>query len=461
MASKSKFRFRSLVNRSAKDLFAWHLRARVLERSIPPWEDVEVLSSEGRADQPGSKIVVKARIFGPYWRKIELEYREYVPNDSFKAVQIEGFFSHYEYKTTVTPQSEHTCEVVDQFEFSHNFPKILSPFINRSFEKRFSRMLLYRHEIIDNDLGLLEKYPFERPLKILITGSHGLIGKSLFHFLEFAGHEVWHLARSKSDHESHTIVWDPKTGRADREQFENFDAVINLAGESIAKGRWTKRKKERILKSRYKGTEHLVEILKQLKNPPKTFINASAVGYYGDRGSEVVNEKSDPGKGLFLSEVCEYWERASKDLEERGTRVIQTRFGVVLTSAGGALKQMLIPFKWGLGGKFGRGDQYLSWISIDDVIGALYHVMMTPSLDGPVNLVSPHPIPNSIFCKTLAKRLNRWIGPPMPEFIVHHLFGQKGDELLLASTRVEPSRLIETGYTFRYPKLPQALEHIV
>lgn len=461
MPSKSKFRFRSLINRSVEDVFNWHLRPRMLERCLPPWEDIRVLSSAGRPDHLGSKIAIDGKTIGPFRSKIEMQYTHYVANESFKALQTTGFFSNYEYETIITPQSSHTCEMIDQFEFTHDYPKIASFFINRSFRERLSRILVYKHEMIDHDLTLLEKYPFQQPLKVLISGSHGLIGKNLSHFLEFAGHDVWHLSRSQSKQGEQTIVWDPYAPPAGVELFEGFDAVIHLAGENIAKGRWTKKKKEQILESRSKGTETLVEILKKLKRPPKIYINASAVGYYGNRGSDVVNEESQAGEALFISEVCEHWERASRELEERGVRVVQSRFGVVLSSAGGALKQMLLPFKWGLGGKLGHGHQYISWVSIDDVIGALYHIMMTQALTGPVNIVSPQPVMNMVFCKKLAKRLKRWIGPPLPEFVVHLLFGQKGEELLLTSTRVEPLRLLETGYTFLYPNLSQALQHVV
>ena len=462
MLSKSMFRFRSLINRSPKDVFAWHLRARTWERSLPSWGQAKVISSEGRANHLGSKVVLNKKIFGPFWRKIEYEYACYVPNETIKAIQKKGFFTNYEYQITFVPQSNHTCEVTDQFQFSHNCPNIFSYFINRAFLKVPVRMLAYRHEIIDCDLGLLEKYPFKKPLKVLITGSHGMIGTNLLQFLEFAGHEVWRLSRSKENQESQTIVWDPQTGQADVGEFEDFDVVINLAGESVVKGLWTKSKKERILKSRYQGTENLVGILKKTKKPPKTFINASGVLYYGDSGNEVKNEKSFPGKGLFLTDVCQLCEKASKDLEEVGTRVIQTRLGMVLSSAGGGLKTLLFPLKCGLGGnKIGNGHQYINWITIDDVIGSLYHLMMTPSIEGPVNVVAPNPVPNRVFCEKLAKRLNRWKGPPLPEFLVRLFLQQKGEELFLTSMRAEPSRLIETGYTFQYPTLSQALEHIV
>jgi len=224
---------------------------------------------------------------------------------------------------------------------------------------------------------------------------------------------------------------------------------------------WTKKKKNRILKSRREGTKNLVEIVKKLEKPPKVFISASAIGYYGNCGNNIVNENSPPGKNLFISKVCQEWEESSKGLEGKGTRVVWARFGMVLSSAGGALIKMLIPFRWGLGGKLGNGHQYVSWIAINDAIGSIYHIMMTPSLKGAVNIVAPHPVPNDILTKKLSKRLNRWRGIPTPEFILRLLFGQKGEELLLTSIRAEPYRLTESGYHFCYPKLSQALKHVV
>lgn len=456
MSSTSRFRFRSFIKRPADEAFAWHLRPRMMERSTPPWEDIKMIQTDGRPNIPGSKVVINAKVIALYRQKFVLEYADYVPNESFNVIHKEGFCSGCEYTTSITPQSEHSCEVIDQFEFTHKLPKVLSLFMNGFIKKRLARLLQYKHEMIYNDLGLFEKYPFEKPLKILITGSHGFIGKNLTSFLEFAGHDVWHLSRTKKQDDVNTLVWDdPDTS------FEGFDVAINLSGENIGKGRWTSAKKERILKSRYEVTERLVETLKKLKHPPKTFINASAVGYYGDQGSDVVNESSPPREGLFISEVCEHWERSSRDLEETGVRVVQSRFGMVLSSGGGALPRILIPFKLGLGGTIGSGHQYLSWVAIDDVIGALYHIMMTPSISGPVNVSSPNPVTNAVFAKKLASYLKRWIGPPVPEFFIRMLMGQKGEELLLASTRVEPKVLIDSGYSFQFPKLQLALEHIV
>lgn len=460
MTSKSRLQFRSLINRSPEEVFDWHLKDRMVERCIPLYAKTLILNSKGRPNLIGSNISFRVKFLAFFSMTVNLEYTEFLPNESFKVIAKDGPLRGLKYEMIITPQSEHTSEIIDTFTFSHSFPKVFNPIMSRIFLKRLLRLLTYKHEIIDQDIGMLRKYPFDKPLKVLISGSHGLIGKNLAYFLEFAGHDVWHLSRSDSKEEK-ALIWNPKTGECDSRQFEGFDVVVHLAGENIGNGRWTKRKKERILQTRSKETENLVQIIKGLKTPPKTFISASAIGYYGNCGNAVVDETSGPGKGLFISEVCEQWERASRELEEKGVRVVQTRFGVVLSSAGGALKKLLTPFKWGVGGKLGSGHQYVSWVAIDDVIGSIYHVIMTPSLHGAVNVVAPNPVPNDILTKKLAKRLNRWIAPPLPEFMIRMILGQKGEELLLTSTRVEPQRLNESGYHFHYPKLSQALEHVV
>lgn len=460
MGYTTKLRFRSLVNHSQQEVYNWHLKKRVFERCIPPSEMIDVICSEGKPNRIGSKISFRFKLFKLFWSKQLLEYTHSVKNESFRLVQKKGFFDSYTYETILTPQSPHTTEIVDCFELTHCFPSFLNPIINRYLKRRMAKILSYKHELIDHDIGMIQKYPFKKPLKVLISGAHGLIGKNLVYFLEFMGHDVWTLSRKSCEMEK-VVIWNPRTGECNRNDFEGFDAVIHLAGENIGKGWWTKQKKERVLKSRTKGTELLVDIIKSLANPPKAFISASAIGYYGNRGNELLNEKSGPGKGLFISEVCEQWERASRELEEKGIRVAHARFGMVLSSEGGALKKMLPLFKWGIGGKIGTGHQYISWIAIDDVVGGLYHVMMTPKLLGPVNIVAPNPVPNDVFSKKLAQVLNRWLGPALPEFAVRLLMGQKGEELLLSSARVEPQRLSESGYNFHYPKLCQALEHVI
>jgi hypothetical protein len=254
-------------------------------------------------------------------------------------------------------------------------------------------------------------------------------------------------------------LWDPNAGTIEAEKLEGFEAVVHLAGESIV-GRWTTRKKARILESRAKGTRLLSETLATRKNPPKLLASASAIGFYGDRGDEIMNESSSPG-ALFLSEVTTAWERATEPATRAGIRVVNLRLGFVLGAAGGGLARMLLPFKLGLGGRLGSGRQYLSWVALDDVLGAVRHVLHGEALCGPVNVVAPNPVTNREFTKTLGRVLRRPTIFPMPGFAARLVFGEMADNLLLASARVEPLRLLATGYQFRFPQLEAALRHVL
>jgi uncharacterized protein (TIGR01777 family) len=297
-------------------------------------------------------------------------------------------------------------------------------------------------------------------MKILVSGSTGLVGKALVSSLTGAGHQVIRLVRSQPGPGEKDIYWDPATGTLDANRLEGFDAVVHLAGESIAEGRWTAEKKARIRNSRVKGTQLLAASLAQQVQRPRTWICSSAIGYYGDRGAEILREDSRPGSG-FLPDVCREWEAATKPAADSGIRVVNLRTGLVLSSAGGALPKMLPPFKLGVGGKLGTGRQYMSWISIDDLVGAIQHAFEKDSLGGPVNAVSPHPVTNLEFTKTLGRVLSRPTIFPVPAFAVRLMFGQMGEDLLLASARVEPARLAGSGYVFRYPVLEGALRHVL
>jgi uncharacterized protein (TIGR01777 family) len=240
---------------------------------------------------------------------------------------------------------------------------------------------------------------------------------------------------------------------------EGFDAVVHLAGESIA-GRWTAEKKAKARDSRVNGTLLLSDALAGLERPPKTMVSASAVGYYGNRGDEVLTEDSFPGQG-FLAGVCEEWEAATESASSAGIRVVRTRFGMVLASKGGALEQMIRPFRLGVAGKLGSGKQYWSWVAIDDVTGIVQHALATESLQGPVNAVSPNPVTNEQFTQTLARIIGRPARLTVPPFALRLAFGDMADEALLSSARVVPQRLLTSGYSFSYPDLERALRHLL
>jgi uncharacterized protein len=293
--------------------------------------------------------------------------------------------------------------------------------------------------------------------RVLVSGASGPIGKALLPSLKARGYTITRLVRGQPSGEGQ-VYWNPAQPLSPQ-SVSGFDAVIHLAGETIV-GRWTKAKKARIRDSRVLGTRHLAEALAKASQPPRVLISASAIGYYGDRGEEILHEDSRSGTG-FLSEACREWEAASQPAADVGIRTVQTRFGLVLSPTGGALQKMLPPFRMGLGGKIGSGRQWWSWIDVKDLVGAIHHVLRSDLLRGPVNVVAPKPVRNEEFTKILAAVLARPSIFPMPAFAARLALGQMADELLLASQHVEPAKLMATGYPFQYADLKPALEAIL
>jgi len=297
-------------------------------------------------------------------------------------------------------------------------------------------------------------------MRVLLSGSSGLVGSTLIPALTGGGHQVVRLVRSEPRDAISEVRWNPEAGDIDAAGLSGAEAAVHLAGESIAAGRWTASKKARILESRIKGTRLLAEALAGLEQRPRVLVSASAVGYYGDRGEETLSEESGSGSA-FLSEVCRQWEDATGPAAAAGIRVVNLRFGVMLSAAGGALPRLLTPFKLGVGGRLGSGKQFMSWIAIDDVIAVILHALATEALRGPVNAAAPQSVTNREFTKTIGRVLGRPTVFPLPAFAARLAFGQMADELLLCSQRVEPAKLLASGYQFRFPELEGALRHIL
>jgi len=292
-----------------------------------------------------------------------------------------------------------------------------------------------------------------------VTGASGLIGRALSAFLSTGGHIVVPLVRGTP--KAGEIAWDPR-GTLDPAALEGVDAVVHLAGENIAAGRWTSARKRRIRESRIAGTTLLANAIARLQHPPGVLVSAAAIGIYGDRGDEVLDETSPPAlPGRFLADVCREWEAATEPARQAGVRVALPRFGAVLSPAGGALAKLLPIFKAGLGGPVGGGRQWMSWISIDDAVGAIHHALLTETLSGPFNAVAPAPVTNAEFTRTLAHVLRRPSVFPVPALVLHLLFGAMADETVLPSTRVVPARLRAEGYAFRHPQLEPALRFVL
>jgi len=297
--------------------------------------------------------------------------------------------------------------------------------------------------------------------KVLVSGASGLIGSALLTSLRASGWTIERLVRGQAGAKSSDngqISWNPEADFPP-ETVSGFDAVIHLAGESIF-GRWTDAKKAKIIKSRVAGTLNLAKSLAQAEEKPKVFICGSAIGYYGNRGDELLREESAPGAG-FLAQVCQEWEEATTPAVQADIRTVHIRTGVVLSTRGGALGAMLTPFKLGVGGRIADGQQWMSWIDLQDMVGAIFHILKNDLLQGPVNMVAPKPVINTEFTKTLASVLSRPAILPIPAFAVKAVFGEMGEELLLASQKVEPGKLISSGYPFRFRDLRASLQAIL
>jgi uncharacterized protein (TIGR01777 family) len=293
-------------------------------------------------------------------------------------------------------------------------------------------------------------------MRVAVTGASGLIGGALVPFLRAGGHEVLRMVR-RTPRAQDEARWDPESGELDASALGSLDAVVHLAGENIAGGRWTEARKARLRASRVGPTRLLAEALARLKRKPQVLVSASALGYYGHRGDTWLTEKDSPADD-FLGRLSVEWERATAPAQEAGIRVVSPRIGIVLSPAGGALAKMLLPFKAGLGGVVGLGTQYMSWIALDDLVGVIQHLLERSDLAGPVNAVSPSPVTNAELTKTLGRVLGRPTFMAVPAFALRLVLGEMADTLL-ASTRLRPERLLATGYRFRFPELEGALRH--
>jgi uncharacterized protein (TIGR01777 family) len=451
---------RSLIPSSPKTVLDWHRRPGAFERLTPPWESVQLVEKTGGIEDNGSRVTLRVRT-GPLTQVWISEHRDFIENKQFRDVQIKGPFARWEHTHRFETAGDASCVLEDRIEYELPMGRLGRLFGGAHVRKTLERMFRYRHETTARDMeSRFRGKTIPAKMKILISGSSGFVGKALAPFLSTGGHDVRPLVRTVAQKEDHLPIWNPERRLIDRSRLEGFDAVIHLAGENLGKGRWSRRKKARIRSSRVEGTRFLCESLAGLANPPKVLVSASAIGYYGNRGDEVLVEDSGPGAG-FLADVCREWEEATEPARRAGIRVVNLRIGVVLSPAGGALAQMLPPFQAGAGGVLGSGQQYISWIAIDDLAGVIEHVIHDERLEGPVNAVATHPVTNREFTKTLGRVLGRPTVMSIPAFAARMALGEAADEVLLASARVEPKMLSQTGYSFRYPHLEAALRHVL
>lgn len=457
--SPKSFILRIFLKHNVRDVRDWHMSLGNLARSFPSWLNIEVVSDESLSTHR-QIITLRRKFFGRERRMIC--HFDYARNGAYLKISLKNRkFVYCNFKIEFRDQNTDSCELVEKIDyelrFSWFFGRIRRALMNRIFKKFF----VHKHAVMLHDLEFLRKGGKVMPQRVLVAGASGLIGSALVSFLQSLGHDVWQMKHNATGAVgSKVIVAELEKGVVDPTLFEGFDSIVNLCGSSMTR-RWTAAAKEDVMLSRYETTRRLVQIISGLQSPPKTFLSASAVGYYGNCGSALVDEDKAKGAKSFLSEVCVAWENACALLKKRGIRVVNLRFGIVLSMRGGALTKLVPLFKWGFGGKLGDGLQYMSWISIEDAVGAIYHAMIHPEVFGPVNIVSPNPVTNKEFTHILARSLHRPSLLPAPKFFLRMIKGQMADEMLLSSVKVEPRRLIESNYRFRYPFLRDALEDLI
>ena len=442
---------------AADEAFAWHARPGAFERLVPPWEDVTVLHSSGGIES-GARVELLTKV-GPFRSRWDCEHRDCKPGREFNDVQLDGPFASWHHRHGFNPVDDETCELQDEIRYALPGGAIGRMLGGGFVQGKLQRVFDYRHATTVADLALHNQYREAPSMKIAVTGATGMVGSAFAALASTGGHEVVRLVRREAATDDE-IQWDPEQGTIDADRLAGVDAVVHLAGDNISEGRWTEAKKKRIRSSRVEGTRLIAETLAKLDTKPRVLVAASAIGFYGNRGDEPLDESAQVGEG-FLADVCREWEAATQPAVDVGMRVVNLRIGVVLSPRGGAVAKMLTPFKLGLGGCIGNGQQYMSWISLDDVIATIHHALMTESLSGPVNAVAPGAVTNREFTKTFGKVLKRPTILPMPAFAAKLAFGEMADDLLLSSTHVLPNKLSESGYKFRHPQLEQALRHVL
>ncbi|MCJ7629407.1 MAG: TIGR01777 family oxidoreductase, partial [Longimicrobiales bacterium] len=414
------FHHRSHFPFPSEEVFAWHKRPGAFERLSPPWVRVRVLKREGGMHDGGR--VVLAIKQGPAEMELELRHTAFEEGRLFRDEQVSGPFEKWIHSHRFIPADDGGCFLEDEIEWTPPMGSAGRLFAEGFIEKALVRAFSFRHSRLRNDLTLHGSYGGKR-LTVALTGGSGLIGSTLKDFLPSGGHEVLALSRRREGSTGTGPSWDPIGDRMDPAVLEGVDAVVHLAGESLAAFRWTEGKKEEILKSRRDGTALIARTLAGMARPPQLFVSASAVGYYGNRGDEILAEDSGPGTG-FLAMVCREWEGATGVARKAGIRVVNLRTGFVISPLGPGLGKMLPPFKAGLGGRIGSGRQYLSWIDLDDHIGLIHHALTRPGVSGPLNATAPNPVPNSTFTDALGRVLGRPTLVPLPAFAVKGILGE-------------------------------------
>lgn len=440
-----------VIDAPIETVFAYHARPGALERLTPPWQPLTVLERHGTIADRGR---LRAKVLpGVTW---VAQHTDYEPPHLFRDEQVSGPFSKWVHSHHFERLDAARTKLIDRIEYRLPLGALGQGAAGWFVRRTLERMFRYRHSVTAIDTQRIAWAEGQGPKRIAISGATGLLGTALGRLLTLGGHEVIPMSRRGGP----GIAWDPEQGTIDRAGLEGIDAVVHLAGEPIAAKRWTPEFRARALQSREKGTALLARTLASLERPPQVFVSATATGYYGDGGDTWLDEASPSGDG-YLAEVCRRWEGATEAAEGK-MRVVRTRIGLVMTSQGGPLAELLVPFRLGVGGPFSSGRQFMPWIGIDDLVGALHHVLFDESLHGAVNLVAPNPVPN----RELARTLGRVIGRPWfataPALALQAILGKdKAHELLLYGQRVRPTKLEAAGFVYLHRELEPALRHLL
>lgn len=451
--------FRSPMPVAAEELYAWHARPGAFQRLNPPWDPVQVKGIEGPF--PALRARIRLPILGPIGITWQAEHYDTIPGQQFRDRQVRGPFASWEHTHRMLPGGAEQSTLEDDITFRLPLGLLGQLAAGRMTRHKLMAMFAYRHAITRSDLARHARYREQPRQTIAITGSRGLIGSELTAFLTTGGHRVIRLVTGKAeapyDDGTAWVPWDPQQP-VDPRILEGVDTLVHLAAEPIASGSWTRAKRARIHASRVVPTQHLAHAASQAG--VRAFLSASGVAAYGDGGEEPLPESAPRGSG-FLADVCQAWEAAATTAASSGVRVVLLRIGVVLTPRGAALGKQLLPFRCGLGAVLSSGRQWVPWISMGDTIGAIHHAIMEPGMAGPMNVVAPGIVRQREFATTLGRVLRRPVFMHIPAWALRRLVGDVADPALLASMRVVPARLHETGMVFDHPDLTSALRHLL
>ena len=461
----TRFEAELILPFSVGEVFRYFESPGALERLLPPWQNVEVVSSD-QSIQPGSHVLLRLRALGlsKLWRAVHVEYQ---PPYLFSDRQEFGPFRFWNHRHSFQSIEERRTLAIDSIEFELPMNSMTQPLFGSWVQRQLQGYFAYRHHVVMGDLSLQSMMTSHPSKTIAITGSSGLVGQRVCSLLSVMGHRVLRLVRPSSKtttpmalHENE-YLWDPREGLDNKEALEGIDAFIHLAGKGIATGRWTDSQKQQLRSSRVEATQLLCRQLSTLQEPPKSFVSASGLGIYGDTGERIVEEDTVPSADTFLGKLARDWENASTVLGDRGTRVAHGRLGMVLSPKDGALRSILPIVRWGLSGRLGSGDQHWTWIDVDDAAAAFVWMALQSQQSGAFHLVSPESCTNLVFTKTLAKILHRPSFLPAPAGLLRMVVGEMADELLLTSCRAIPSKLLAEGFPFRSPNLEKCLRQIL